>query len=88
MSVLQDRVDLVALIHEEFGTETGIIRTQIQAGEVIIDGRKWEGGDKLLIPRSALVARVNVSGVEQSQGRVVVVNGPDRKWRVKYQPDE
>lgn len=76
MTALSKKVDLVAWIHDEFGTDTTVIRTQILAGEVIIDGRRWEA-DKLLIPNSVL-----------DDGRVVQVNGPDRRWRLTYRSDD
>jgi hypothetical protein len=68
---IDNGVDLIRLIHNEFGNNPDVVKMQIATGKTFIDGRLWEG-DRFLIPYLAV------------KGKVITVIGPDRRWRVKY----
>jgi hypothetical protein len=65
-------VDIVALIHDEFGTPVTVIRSQIGMGTISLNGMLWTG-DKYKIPYSEM------------EGKTLIVIGPDRRFIVKYQ---
>lgn len=66
-----NKLDLVTMISNEFGTARSVARIQVKLGEIRIGGEKYESGDPLFIPM-ALV-----------KGKTVEIQGPDRRWKVE-----